>query len=144
VSAAACLAIALAIRVKCVLLADTTDRDRHIVDHCCTANTMTRAVVAARVRLGPIQSVLPLLARHSIVLLIADTLAELLRAHSIARAVVGARVLVHRAISTLPLMVAVAGSVVADTIVRAVVGAVGHGAVKSRPASIADTLHSGS
>ncbi len=50
-----------------------------------------------------------------------------------ARAVVRAGVDVRRAVGALPLEVTITGAVVADTVVRAVVGAIRHGAVVSIP-----------
>jgi len=84
-----------------------------------------------------------LVTRHAKEFFVTDTLAKFLRANTVARAIVGTRINIDRAVRSLPLEVAVAGSVVANTVVRAVVKTLGHGAIEPIPSLVARALHRG-
>jgi len=77
VSTAPCLAKALAVRVKCVFGAHTTDWDRNIVHEGGSAKAVSGTTVAARISKWPPGRVLPFFAGHSKVLLATNALAEL-------------------------------------------------------------------
>lgn len=90
---------------------------------------MIVAIVLARVGLGSVEGVDPLLAINTIELRLANTLTKLLGTHTVSSAVVRARILMDGAVHTFPLMAAEACAIVADAIVVALIWTSGHGAV---------------
>jgi hypothetical protein len=133
VATASSLAYAETVRGLGARRASTADRLSLIVDCSILADSVSRAVAAARIRERPIGCVDPLVTSETSEFLVTNTFAQLLRADTVSRAVVRAGVDVRRAVGALPLEVAITGAVVADTVVRAVVRAIRHGAVISIP-----------